>query len=128
MEGVTVTGWQTPAEVTAWLDKARCLVFPSLWYETFGLVVEEAAARGVPAVISDISAPSERVIDGETGWRFRSGSIESLASVLKQTEDNTTLSRVGAAAYRQFWQTYKTQLQHAGQLQAIYTAMLADPR
>ena len=34
--------------------QARCLVFPSRWYETFGLVVEEAAARGVPAIVSDV--------------------------------------------------------------------------
>ena len=128
IEGVSVTGWQTPAEVTARLDAARCLVFPSLWYETFGLVVEEAAARGVPAVISDISAPSERIRDGETGWVFPAGSVDALAAVLRQTADDDTVRRVGAAVYRRFWEGYRTRAQHAGQLLEIYAGMLADPR
>ncbi len=59
--GGRVTGWLPASEVAAELHQARCLLFPSLWYETFGLVVAEAAARGVPAIVSDISAAAERV-------------------------------------------------------------------
>ena len=52
-----VTGWLSGRRCVASSQHARCLVFPSLWYETFGLVVAEAAARGVPAIVSDVSAP-----------------------------------------------------------------------
>ena len=31
-----------PSKVRQQLDRARCLVFPSRWYETYGLVVTEA--------------------------------------------------------------------------------------
>ncbi len=44
--GARVTGWVTTDRVQLELEQARCLVFPSLWYETYGLVVAEAAARG----------------------------------------------------------------------------------
>ena len=46
--GARVTGWLAADAVRREVEHARCLVFPSLWYETFGLVVDEAAARGVP--------------------------------------------------------------------------------
>jgi len=39
-------------------------VFPSLCQETYGLVVEEALARGVPVVVSDLGALGERVEGG----------------------------------------------------------------
>ncbi|MDA0932583.1 MAG: PIG-L family deacetylase [Planctomycetota bacterium] len=39
-------------------------VFPSLCEETYGLVVEEALARGVPVVVSDRGALAERIGNG----------------------------------------------------------------
>jgi glycosyltransferase involved in cell wall biosynthesis len=39
-------------------------VFPSLCEETYGLVVEEALARGVPVVVSDLGALAERIGGG----------------------------------------------------------------
>ena len=77
-----VTGWVTPEIVQAEISKARCLVFPSLWYEAYGLVVAEAAARGVPAIVSDISAAAERVVHGVEGWVMRSGNMDDLVRCL----------------------------------------------
>ena len=68
---VTITGWLSAQDVVGWLDQARCLIFPSLWYETYGLVVDEAAARGIPSIVSDVTAAAERVLDGTTGWHFK---------------------------------------------------------
>ena len=68
--GARVTGWLAADAVRHEVEQARCLIFPSLWYEAFGLVVDEAAARGVASIVSDVSAPAERVIDGDTGWIF----------------------------------------------------------
>lgn len=78
-DGCRVTGWLPRDAVLAELDQARCVVFPSLWYETYGLAVAEAAARGVPAIVSDISAAAERIRNNETGWHVRTGHAEDLA-------------------------------------------------
>jgi glycosyltransferase involved in cell wall biosynthesis len=51
-----ITGWVSNSEVQKYLKSARVLVFPSLWYETQGLVVPEAAALGIPAIVADTSA------------------------------------------------------------------------
>jgi glycosyltransferase involved in cell wall biosynthesis len=124
--GCTVTGWCSPAEVMAHLECARCLVFPSLWYETYGLVVAEAAARGVPAIVSDISAASERVVHNQTGWIVRAGDAGDLAHCLSIASDNATLQAAGQAAYNRFWAAPPTLQTHIAAVVQIYRSMLAD--
>ena len=85
------------------IGQARCLVFPSRWYETFGLVVTEAAARGVPAIVSDITAPAERIEPGVTGWLFRSGDLAELAALHASCAGRRIVRQAGQAAYDRFW-------------------------
>jgi peptidoglycan/LPS O-acetylase OafA/YrhL/glycosyltransferase involved in cell wall biosynthesis len=122
--GMTVTGWISSEAVQRHLDRARCLVFPSLWYETYGLVVSEAAARGVPAIVSDISAAAERVQNGRTGWRFRNGDAADLARCLTLTGNDGLIRDAGRAAYRAFWATAETRDTHADSLAEIYRAAM----
>ncbi len=125
--GARVTGWLDADEVRREVEQARCLVFPSLWYETFGLVVDEAAARGIPAIVSDVSAPAERVIDGETGWIYPSGDIDALLRCLHLACDDAVRA-AGLAAYRRYWSDPSDPSRHARQLAAIYEAALASSR
>lgn len=120
------TGWVNAAQVMAALEEARCLVFPSLWYETYGLVVTEAAARGVPAIVSRISAAAERVTDGVEGWHFPAGDVDALARLLRQAMDNTAVQRAGQAAYDRFWRDPPTRERHTQGLLAIYERVLFD--
>ncbi|WP_158929500.1 glycosyltransferase [Acidisphaera sp. S103] len=124
--GARVTGWLTPEGVRHEMDQARCLIFPSLWYETFGLVVTEAAARGVPAIVSDIAAPAERIVDGSTGWVFRSGDLDSLMRCVQFTRDSDTVQAVGTAAYNAYWAKPSDPRRHTAALTAIYDAVIAD--
>jgi glycosyltransferase involved in cell wall biosynthesis len=124
--GARVTGWLSAADVQRELATARCLVFPSLWYETFGLVVTEAAARGVPAIVSDISAPADRVIDGHGGWVFRSGDFNDLMRRLEITRDDSAVRAAGAAAYQAYWARPEDPRGHAEELLSIYAEVLAS--
>jgi peptidoglycan/LPS O-acetylase OafA/YrhL/glycosyltransferase involved in cell wall biosynthesis len=120
VSGVSVTGWLSRDEIRPHLACARCLVFPSLWYETYGLTVDEAAACGVPAIVSDISAAAERVQDGVTGWRFRSGDASDLARRLTLIGDDALVRAAGLAAYNAYWRNRGSTEAHAGQLVSIY--------
>ena len=124
--GVTVTGWVSSEAVRRHLDDARCLVFPSLWYETYGLVVSEAAARGVPAIVSDISAAAERIDNGVSGWRFRNGDPADLARCLTLIKNDALVRDAGRAAYRAFWATAETRDTHAGNLARIYRQAIRE--
>lgn len=123
-----VTGWQNSAQVQAELDQARCLVFPSQWYETFGLVVCEAAARGVPAIVSDVTAAAERVRDGVTGFVFRSGDADALAERLLATNDTERLARMGRNAYEAFWSAPPDRESHLTRLLEIYSTVIDAKR
>jgi len=122
--GMTVTGWRTAQEVAAELAKARALVFPSLWYETFGLVVSEAAAKGVPSIVSDVSAASERVRDGHSGWIVRAGDAHDLARALTEALDADCAAALGLAAYEDFWAHPSDPHSHTQRLLGIYEEML----
>lgn len=121
--GAEITGWQTRAGVAARLLLARALVFPSLLYETFGLTVAEALARGIPVIVPDRSAAAELVQDGETGLLFRSGDAVSLASCLEMLKDSDHATAIGQRAHERYWQAPLTTDRHFAALLAVYQGM-----
>jgi glycosyltransferase involved in cell wall biosynthesis len=64
--GIVRTGVLHGAELATVFASADLFAFASET-ETFGNVVVEAAASGVPAVVTNLGAAHEHVIDGETG-------------------------------------------------------------
>ncbi len=123
----TVTGWLSREEVLEKLRKARALVFPSLWYETMGLVVAEAAALGVPAIVADTSAAAELVEHNQTGLLFRGGDTEALAEAVNRLCDPVMASRLGEGAYHRYWTTPTTLENHLDQLEPVYRQALSGP-
>ena len=72
------------------LAQSDLLVVPSLWYETFGIVISEAFAAGIPVVVSNIGVLQERVQDGIDGRHFRVGDSGHLRHILKELRNNKT--------------------------------------
>jgi glycosyltransferase involved in cell wall biosynthesis len=98
-----LSGWMNHRDGVNALREARALVFPSLWYETLGLVVLEAAGNGVPSIVPDTSAARESVVDGVTGLYFRSGDQADLQAKMAILRDPEVAARMGQAAYKKFW-------------------------
>ncbi len=119
--GATFTGWLPPAEIRRRLRRARALVFPPLWYETLGLVVIEAAAAGVPAIVSDQCAATDHVVDCVTGLHFAHGSAGALAGKMWQLADNDGLTaRLSQLAHEWYWREPWTRARHVGELLGFY--------
>jgi glycosyltransferase involved in cell wall biosynthesis len=115
------TGWIGPAAIRAHLAKARALVFPPLWYETLGLVVVEAAAAGVPAIVADRCAATDVVENGSTGVFFKHGDAAALADAMRSVAaDDGLTGRLGMAAYNRYWSDPWTVERHVGKLLEIY--------
>lgn len=76
--GITWLGTKSISEVYDLMGQAKFLIFPSEWYETFGLVIAEAFAKGTPVIAANIGAAAEIVQHGKTGLHFNSGDINAL--------------------------------------------------
>jgi glycosyltransferase involved in cell wall biosynthesis len=81
-------------QTIAIIKKARFLVFPSEWYETFGLTIAEAFACGTPVICSRLGAMQEIVDDGQTGLHFTAGHAEDLARKVGWAWSNPERMRV----------------------------------
>ena len=85
--------------------KVDMVVFPSRVAESFGLVVAEAMAAGVPFVISDAGALPE-VAGPDHPWVTRRGDVDDLARVLAEALGATEETRRAATdAARARWET-----------------------
>jgi glycosyltransferase involved in cell wall biosynthesis len=74
-------------------------VVPSEWYENAPLSIMEASALERPVIGANIGGIPELIREGETGYVFTSGSVESLAQVLREVAQLpvAALRRLGAA-------------------------------
>lgn len=85
------------------MSRAAVLVVPSIWYETFGLVVIEAFACGTPVIASRIGALAELVRDGVTGLLFEPGNSHALAEkmnwALAHPDEMAEMGRKARAQY-----------------------------
>ena len=120
-----ITGWLDRDALRAEVAKARAVVFPSLWAETFGLVVAESLARGVPVIASRETAAADQIADGHNGLLFARGSVDELARCLEQMRDASTAARLGATAHALWWEQPLTLAHHVAGLEEVYTRVLS---
>jgi len=85
-----------PAEIFSVYQNCHALVLPSQ-REPWGLVVNEAAASGLPIVASaGVGAVPELVREGINGITFPTGSQEGLVGALRSITSDGTAARLGA--------------------------------
>ena len=82
VRGIEWLGPRTRSEVSLLMADAAFLVVPSACYETFGLVLVEAMAAGLPVIASRLGAIAELVLDGHTGRLFTAGRSNELAALI----------------------------------------------
>ena len=76
---------------------------PSICHETQGIVIQEAFAAGVPALVSEGTSLTESVVPGENGLYFRRGSARDLERQIRRLLDDPALLprlRAGIPAVR----------------------------
>ena len=77
---VGFAGFLNQSEMPKAYAAADCLVLPSDFGETWGLVVNEAMVCGLPAIVSDrVGCGPDLVLDGVTGAIFPFGNVNELA-------------------------------------------------
>lgn len=100
---VRYLGLRSKAECRELTARSAAVVAPSAWMETFGLVVVEGMAAGVPAVAPAHGAFVELVEDGVTGLLHRPGDPIDLAACLRRVvaspQANTAMGAVTRRRY-----------------------------
>lgn len=81
-------GWVTGKEKDGLIRQGKALVFPSLWYEGSPLTIIEMKSYGIPCIVPDKCSASEEIIDGKTGYIFKSGDLDSLKSAIIKFENS----------------------------------------
>jgi glycosyltransferase involved in cell wall biosynthesis len=107
-DDVRYVGLQTRAECWELAAQAVAVVAPSAWLETFGLVVVEAMAVGVPSIAAGHGAFLELIDDGVNGLLHRPGDVGSLAESLRRVRAASAL--MGAAARRTYEREFTPQV------------------
>ena len=102
LAGVEALGWVADEEKIAQLADAEIVCAPSLAAESFGIVLAEAMAAGVPVVASDLPGYRAVLRDGQAGRLTPPGDPVALADalydLLQDEEERRRLAAAGSAA------------------------------
>jgi glycosyltransferase involved in cell wall biosynthesis/predicted metal-dependent phosphoesterase TrpH len=109
------TGYLKGAELATAYASADIFVFPSTT-DTFGNVILEAQASGLPVVVSDSGGPKELVEENRNGLITKSRDVEDFARAIRvlvtnsglrekmsRSARNSVTDRSWPSAFRKFW-------------------------
>jgi glycosyltransferase involved in cell wall biosynthesis len=97
---VTFTGFLSSEPLSEAYASSDLFVFPSQT-DTFGNVVLEAQASGLPVVVTDKGGPCENMLPGKTGLVVAGGDKSQLTGAIKTIAGDPVLrSEMGRAARR----------------------------
>ncbi len=115
-------GWLKPDDVADRLQRARCIVFPSLWYEGYPMSVVEALQLGVPVITSDRSAGAELVRNDVDGLHARTGDVDAWVSALRLCREDARIARYSRSSFEGAIRFLDTEA-YRNRLLEIYTSV-----
>lgn len=92
-------GWLPKEELGHWMGKARALVFPSLWYEGYPLVVADALRAGLPVIVSDSCMAASSITDGVDGLHVPAGNVVAWADAMTRFKSDNFARALGSGAF-----------------------------
>lgn len=109
------------------IARARAVLLPSAWEETFGLVAVEAMAAGVPPIAAGHGSFAELITPGADGILFTPGDPGSLALAIADVQRNPEQYEVyGDQARKTYEQRFDPQ-RSVAELLEIYRFAITHP-
>ena len=119
---VQFAGFLNQLEIIEAYVAADCLVLPSDAGETWGLVVNEAMACGLPAIVSDeVGCHRDLIQPDVTGWCYPQGNIPQLADRLSALASHARphIQQIGQQAKTLVENTYNYSEVVKGMMEAL---------
>jgi glycosyltransferase involved in cell wall biosynthesis len=117
---VSFAGFLNQSKMSRAYAAADCLVLPSDFGETWGLVVNEAMVCGLPALVSDrVGCGPDLVLDGVTGRIFPFGNVSELARRMVEIAANPAGLRAMGEKARDHIGQYTVEKAIEGTIRAI---------
>lgn len=121
---VEFVGWKSKDEMLPYLQRARCLVFPSIWYEVSPLTPLEVMSYGIPVICSDLNAASDFIENGKNGMLYL-GTADSLENKLGLAKDDTLIAGLSKNAFSEFKADMYSATNYISALKKIYLEVLS---
>ncbi|MEZ5856449.1 MAG: glycosyltransferase family 4 protein [Hyphomicrobiaceae bacterium] len=122
---ITFLGRMRPDEIAVEAKRARAVVVPSLVRETFGLVVLEAAASGLPVIVSQSACIAREVEENGMGLVCPAGNALALSRTLESLrDDDARIASLSRAAFTNARRLIATPAEWGEQLVELYEKML----
>jgi len=124
---VEMTGTVSGQRCAELISRARAVLLPSVWEETFGLVAVEAMAAGVPPVAAGHGSFTELITPEVDGVLFSPGDPAALALAIAEVDRNPERYEVyGEQARKNYEQRFDPQRSLA-ELLGIYRFAITNP-
>src|SRR6185436_8857144 len=121
---ITFHGAYHPRDAPRLLAGLDALVVPSIWYETYCMVIREGFLAGVPVVASNFGAMAEAIEDGRTGLLFGMGDSVDLAQKIDRLARDRDLCQRLAGSPKHVATVDENGAQHL----ALYERLLSGRR
>lgn len=119
-------GRQPRDRVALLMKEAQLLLFPSVCYEGFPMVIAEAFAAGLPVVASNRGSMVSLISHGRTGLHFDPGDPEDLAAQIDWALAHPSeLGRMREAARAEFEKEYTAERNYE-MLMDVYRSAIAE--
>ncbi len=86
--GISLRGALAHEAIWPVLAAADAAAVPTLWYETFSLIVDEAFAAGTPVIASDLGVLRDKIQPGENGLLLPAGDPAAWHDALRRLADD----------------------------------------
>jgi glycosyltransferase involved in cell wall biosynthesis len=113
-------GRVSPGDARALVKKARFVVVPGVWYETFCMAIVESFACGVPVLASRLGAMGELVEDGCVGLKFSAGDAADVAAKVTWAWEHPNEMAIMGRRARQKYERYYAPDANYKRLMEIY--------